>query len=60
MENGGTNGLHSGSYALEHLKLSNVVGEWWMWSDVLFLCHCSHCKINCCPTVVTFGFLYPL
>jgi hypothetical protein len=27
MENGGTNGLHSGSYALEHLKLSSIVGE---------------------------------
>jgi hypothetical protein len=27
MENGGTNGLHSGSYALEHLKLASIVGE---------------------------------
>jgi hypothetical protein len=27
MENGGANGLHSGSYALEHLKLSCIVGE---------------------------------
>jgi hypothetical protein len=27
MENGGASGLHSGSYALEHLKLSSIVGE---------------------------------
>jgi len=26
MENGGTSDLHSGTYALEHLKLSVVVG----------------------------------
>lgn len=28
MENGGANGLHSGSYALEHLKLSSIVGKY--------------------------------
>jgi hypothetical protein len=27
MENGGANDLHSGTYALEHLKLSVVVGK---------------------------------
>ena len=27
MENGGTSDLHSGTYALEHLKLSVVVGK---------------------------------